>query len=137
MKALMWSQGRERPIPKNAGTRFSCNGSYRGVSGAWMDIIHHGKCVGMVFHAGMHKQTAQRSGLQIVRDIEPFRNIAVDGAVVGGRAAKREMMRRHDLVEVGNERERIHPRDLQDQRRNRPDENIVQSLKRHSGGKWL
>ena len=132
----MWSQGRERAIPKNAGTQFACNGTYRGVSGAWMNVIHKGAVVGIVFRVGYRKQTV-RSGLQIVRDIEPFQNIAVRGEIIGGRAQKREMMREHGLIEVGNEGPMMHPRDIADQRRQRPDESIVQSLKRHSGGKWL
>lgn len=41
---------------------------------------------------------------QIMRDIEPFQNVAVDGAEISSRSAKREMMKRHDLVEVGNEK---------------------------------
>lgn len=41
---------------------------------------------------------------QIMRDIEPFRNIAVDGAEISSRSQKREMMKRHGLVEVGNEK---------------------------------
>lgn len=41
---------------------------------------------------------------QIMRDIEPFQNIAVDGAEISSRSQKREMMKRYDLVEVGNEK---------------------------------
>lgn len=40
---------------------------------------------------------------QVMRDIEPFRNVAVDGAEITSRSAKREMMKREGLVEVGNE----------------------------------
>ncbi len=133
----MWSAGRERPIPKNAGTRFGCNGTQAGVSGAWFDVIHHGRKVGVIFRPGYRQATQHHGGLQIIRDIEPFQNIAGKGEVIGGRAAKRDMMKRLDLVEVGNERERIHPRDAEDQRRNRPDANIIESLKRNSGGQWL
>lgn len=39
----------------------------------------------------------------VMRDIEPFRNVAIDGAVIGSRSAKREMMKRNQLVEVGSE----------------------------------
>lgn len=41
---------------------------------------------------------------QLMRDIEPFRNVAVDGKEIGSRSEKREMMKRHDLVEMGNEK---------------------------------
>lgn len=41
---------------------------------------------------------------QIMRDITPFVNVAVDGAEISSRSAKREMMKRHGLVEVGNEK---------------------------------
>lgn len=43
------------------------------------------------------------SGLQVIKDIEPFQNVAVDGKMIGGRRQKRDMMRAHGLVEVGNE----------------------------------
>jgi len=49
----------------------------------------------------------KRSGLpapQVMRDIQEFRNVAVDGAVITSRSHKREMMKKHNLVEVGNER---------------------------------
>lgn len=41
---------------------------------------------------------------QVMRDIEPFRNVAIDGAEISSRSHKREMMKRHNLVEVGNEK---------------------------------
>jgi len=40
---------------------------------------------------------------QIMRDIEPFVNIAVDGAEISSRSHKREMMKRNGLVELGND----------------------------------
>lgn len=51
----------------------------------------------------------QRSGLQIIRDIDPYRavgsDVALDGAapVIGGRRQHREYLRRNGYVEVGNE----------------------------------
>lgn len=76
-------------------------------------------------------------GLQIIKDIEPFQNIAIDNGYIGGRRQKRDMMRAHNLIEVGNERPGLHPRDVRDQSRNRPDPTIVEALKRNSQGKWL
>lgn len=43
------------------------------------------------------------NGIQVIKDIEPFQNVAVDGKMIGGRRQKRDMMRAHNLVEVGNE----------------------------------
>lgn len=39
----------------------------------------------------------------VMRDIEPFRNVAVDGGMITSRSEKREMMRRNGLTEIGNE----------------------------------
>ena len=50
------------------------------------------------------------SGLQIIRDIEPYRTAASDIAhdnkrvVIGSRSAHREFLRTNGYVEVGNER---------------------------------
>lgn len=76
-------------------------------------------------------------GLQIIKDIEPFQNVAIDGKVVGGRKQRRDMMRAHGLVEVGNEKPREHPRDTAAKRFDRPMRDIVDSLKKNSQGKWL
>lgn len=43
------------------------------------------------------------SGIQIVKDIEPFKSV-VDGSIIGSRRDKREHMKVHGLIEVGNER---------------------------------
>lgn len=51
-----------------------------------------------------------KSGLQIVRDIEPYRAVGADVAlggsapVIGGRRQHREFLRRNGYVEVGNEK---------------------------------
>jgi hypothetical protein len=59
----------------------------------------------------------------VMRDIEPFQNIAVDGKEVSSRSHKREMMKEHGLVEVGNEAPR--PRRVL-----KPRSSVKQSLKR-------
>lgn len=51
------------------------------------------------------------SGLQIIRDIEPYRTVGSDVAVggqaeIGGRRQHREFLARNGYVEVGNERPR-------------------------------
>lgn len=43
------------------------------------------------------------SGLQVIKDSEPFLNIAVDNGYIGGRRQRRDMMRAHGLEEVGND----------------------------------
>lgn len=106
-------------------------GSYKGERGYWE--WHRGH----VRFVSAEKAERKASGLQIVKDIEPFVNVAIDGAVIGGRRQKRDMMRAHNLIEVGNEKPMPHPRDIADQRRNRADPAIVERLKANSGGKWL
>lgn len=76
-------------------------------------------------------------GLQIIKDIEPYKNVGVDNGVISSRRQHREMLKRHDLVEVGNEKPRPHPRDVAAKRFERPMREIVESLKKNSGGKWL
>jgi len=54
------------------------------------------------------------AGLQIIRDIEPFRSVATpDMPVIGGRRQLRDYCRAHDLVARGNdplpERKASHP----------------------------
>lgn len=44
-----------------------------------------------------------RIGLQIMKDIEPYKNV-VDGGVIGGRKQHRDFMRSRGLVEIGNEK---------------------------------
>ncbi len=50
-----------------------------------------------------YRGRAKGVGLQVIKDIEPFQNVAVDGKTIGGRRQKRDMMRAHGLTEVGNE----------------------------------
>ena len=40
----------------------------------------------------------------VMGDIKEFVNVAVDGKVISSRSQKREMMKEHGLVEVGNDR---------------------------------
>jgi hypothetical protein len=47
-------------------------------------------------------------GPQIIRDIAPYRSVALDAAtgqraLIGGRAQHREFLRRNNYVEVGND----------------------------------
>lgn len=49
---------------------------------------------------------ANRSSLpcpMIWSDIEPYRNVAVDGKMITSRSEHRQMLRDHGLVEVGND----------------------------------
>lgn len=110
-------------------------GTYKGERGYWE---WRGKRCHFVA-ANTPQRRAKADGLQIIKDIEPFQNIAVDNGVVGGRRQRRDMMRAHGLEEVGNERPRETPlkRYIDDRNGNRPDRSIVEALKKNSGGKWL
>lgn len=68
-------------------------------------------------------------GLQVIKDIEPYRNIAVDNKVVGGRRQHRDMLRAHGLVEMGTDAPTKVPRAPE----NRVDRGLVQELKRVMG----
>ena len=49
------------------------------------------------------EQAASIKSLQIIKDIEPFRNVAIDGRqIIGGRRQKRDMMRAHGIEEAGD-----------------------------------
>ena len=54
--------------------------------------------------AHYHKRKGEdRIGLQIMKDIEPYKNV-VDGGVIGSRKHHRDFMRARGLVEIGNEK---------------------------------
>lgn len=65
----------------------------------------------------------------VISDIEPYRNIAVDNKVIGGRRQHREMLRAHKLVEVGTEKHDEMPRKIEP----KVDMGIVNELKRVMG----
>ena len=46
---------------------------------------------------------SQRRAFHIVKDIEPFIS-PITGEVIGSRTSRREHMRQHDVIEVGNEK---------------------------------
>lgn len=81
------------------------------IRGKWVYDPDTGKQVPAAQYKRRVKQAIEASRLrselsapQIMRDIEPFRNIAVDGKVISSRSAKREMMKRHNLIELGTEK---------------------------------
>lgn len=129
----MWANGRELAVPKGATKEYRCRGTYGGQSGAWLSVTKNGRILGTAFAPGL---CAPQKGtqLQIIRDIEPFQNVAVDNGYIGGRKQRRDMMRAHNLVEVGNERPTTHPRDRANPNHARE---VVESLKKNSGGRWL
>lgn len=99
----MWDMGRERNVPKGADLEFSCQGTNGSQYGGWFRVRKNGQWVGLAFKPGYtHVQAESSRSITVIRDIEPFVNIAVDGKVVGGRRQKREMMRAHGLVEAGD-----------------------------------
>lgn len=69
------------------------------------------------------------SGLQVIKDIEPYQNIAVDGKTIGGRRQHRDMLKAHGLVEVGDQAPRTPPRVPE----NRRDMSLIHDLKRAMG----
>lgn len=66
--------------------------------GSW--VIRDGKLVAK--HLAPPR-AGKGHGLQVIKDIEPFQNIAVDGGYIGGRKQRRDMIKAHNLIEVGNE----------------------------------
>ncbi len=105
-------------------------GTCKGVRGYWEWRRGHARFV------AADSPQAQR-GIQIIKDIEPFQNIAIDNAVIGGNRQRRDMMRAHGLVEVGNEKPRMHPRDVANQNRQKRDPKLIEQIKQASRGKWL
>lgn len=65
--------------------------------GAW--VVRDGKLVPKHLAPALKR----KSGFQIIPDSQPFLNIAVDGGYIGGRRQRRDMIRAHNLIEVGNE----------------------------------
>lgn len=81
------------------------------VRGAWVQDPDTGRLVPKEQYAQRHAKAIAAANVrsplpapQVMRDIEPFRNVAVDGKVIGSRSEKREMLKRHELIEVGNEK---------------------------------
>lgn len=69
----------------------------------------------------------RKGSLNVIKDIEPYQNIAIDGKVIGGRRQHRDMLRAHGCVEVGNEVQRPA------ERPNRVDPRLVDTIKRAMG----
>lgn len=63
-------------------------------------------------------------GIQIIKDIEPYRNV-VDRKVVGGRRQHRDFLRAYNLVEVGDQAKTELPR-----QENRVDKALGYEIKR-------
>lgn len=64
------------------------------------------ECVPSEQYYAKRMKGVKRSSLaapQVMRDISPFRNVAVDGKEISSRSQKREMMKAHGLIEVGTE----------------------------------
>lgn len=49
------------------------------------------------------KKAAERSKLQVIKDIDPFID-PIEGKVIGGNRQKREFMKRHGVIDIGDER---------------------------------
>lgn len=49
------------------------------------------------------QETKRPGGIQIMKDIEPFID-PIEGKIIGGNRQKREFMRRHGVIDCGDER---------------------------------
>ena len=109
-------------------------GYYRGVGGYW---VWSGKkpYTGKLVHVPGPKINANPDGgIQVIKDIEPYRNM-IDGKVIGGRRQHRDFLRAHGCIEVGNEQ----PKPKVEGPR-RPDKDLVLQLKaaaRSHGVDWV
>lgn len=72
---------------------------------------------------GVKRSTAVAAPM-VMRDIQPFINVAIDGKEISSRSQKREMLKKHSLVEVGD------TRPAQKRRIVKPREAVRASLKR-------
>ena len=59
------------------------------------------------------KEKSKGDGVQVIKDIEPYRNV-IDKGVIGGRRQHRDFLRAHGCVEVGNEKPHLNPRKMPD-----------------------
>lgn len=107
-----------------------------GVCGAEQTVFRHVKehgdwpeCCGALM-----RQVVRPS--HIVRDIQPYKAVAVDVAtgkapVIGGRAQHREYLRRNGYVEVGNEP--VRPAGLPADKLDSPKSDIAHAFKQATG----
>lgn len=72
---------------------------------------------------GTKRSTAVASPM-VMRDITPFVNVAVDGREISSRSQKREMMKKHGLMEAGDMKPKLKRRVMQ------PKETVRASMKR-------
>ena len=71
-------------------------------------------------------------GLQVIKDIEPYQNIAIDGKIVGGRRQHRDMLKAHNCIEIGTEKhDAVRPNPYWDSRKHQVE--VVQQVKRAMG----
>lgn len=80
----------------------------------------------------LYRGRGNKSKLQVIKDIEPFLNIAVDNKPIGSRRQKRDMMRAYGLEEVGNERPQLRQEQPETYREKRDRvEDIKQAYRQH------
>lgn len=73
-----------------------CCGDWHDLEKPWPHncISHYGK-----------RQGEDRIGLQIIKDIDPYKAVGLPGQpIIGGRRQHKDAMRAHGMVEVGNEK---------------------------------
>ena len=49
-----------------------------------------------------------QTGIQVIRDIEPYKSMA-DGSMITSRSQHRDHLRRHNCIEIGNEKMESRP----------------------------
>lgn len=75
--------------------------------------------------------------MQVIKDSEPFLNVAVDGKYIGGRKQRRDMMRAHGLEEIGNDPHGQVNRKQHDEFKPREFADDVKRAARQHGVDWL
>lgn len=76
-------------------------GTCKGVRGYWEWTKR-----GHVKFTPAEQVRKRAASIQVIKDIEPFQNVAVDrNQIIGGRRQKRDMMRAYNLVECGDLRQ--------------------------------
>lgn len=82
----------------------------------------------LILKNGDEPRRRSKPGIQIIQDIQPYKDLAVDGRIVGGRRQHRELLRANGLVELGNE-----PHRPRQEPPNRVDRGLINDIKRAMG----
>lgn len=53
---------------------------------------------------GHYRSKKDREGIQVIKDVEPYRSV-IDRSVIGGRRQHRDHLRAHNCIEIGTEKQ--------------------------------